>query len=103
MRFPALFGLLLALGLAACSKPTAPVGKWEGGFEGGGDLVAARVEILPSGQVKIMAPDITNAVGSREQINRLRAQLAADLANGWSEVAPRPFDFDGTTFRKPGG
>src|SRR3954464_14047344 len=99
MRFPALFGLLLSLSLAACSKPTAPVGKWEGGYEGGGDLVAARVEILPSGQVKIMAPDITNAVGSREQINRLRAQLAADLANGWSEVAPRPLDFDGTTFR----
>jgi len=23
--------------------------------------------------------------------------------NGWSEVAPRTFDFDGKAFRKPGG
>src|SRR5579883_1603698 len=67
--------ICLALGLAACSKPSPPVGKWEGGYEGGGDLVAARVEILPSGQVKIMAPDITNAIGSRDQIDQFRAQL----------------------------
>ena len=101
MRFAAF--LCLLLGLAACSKPSAPVGKWEGGYEGGGDLVAARVEILPDGQVKVMAPDYTNAVGPREQINQMRAQLAAGLANGWSDVTPRRFDFDGKTFRKPGG
>lgn len=103
MRFAFLICLALGVGLAACSKPSPPVGKWEGGYEGGGDLVAARVEILPTGQVKIMAPDITNAIGSRDQIDQLRAQLAADLANGWTEVAPRSFDFDGQTFRKPGG
>jgi hypothetical protein len=101
MRFAALICLLA--GLAACSRSAPPVGKWEGGYEGGGDLVAARVEILPDGGVKIMAPDITNAIGSRDQIVQLEAQLAADLANGWSEVAPRHFDFDGKTFRKPGG
>lgn len=101
MRF-AVF-LCLAVGLAACSKPSPPVGKWEGGFEGGGTVVAARVEILPNGEVKVMAPDVTNAMGSREQIDRFRAQLAADLANGWSTVAPRHFEFDGKTFRKPGG
>jgi hypothetical protein len=105
MRFAPLLCLLLGLftGLAACSKPNPPVGKWEGGYEGGGDLVAARVEILANGTVKVMAPDYTNAVGNREQINRLRAQLAAGLVNGWSEVAPRHFEFDGKTFRKPGG
>ncbi len=95
--------VLLAAALTACSKPTPPVGKWEGGYEAGGDLVAARVEVLPNGQVRVMAPDYTNAVGPRPQINELRARLAADLANGWSEVAPRSLDFDGTTFRKPGG
>jgi len=106
MRFSV--GLLVALaclflGMAACSKPSPPVGKWEGGMESGGDLVVARVEILPGGQVKIMAPDITNAIGAREQMNEFRARLSADLANGWSEVKPRSFEFDGKTFRKPGG
>jgi len=101
MRFAVV--ALSLLTLAACSKPAPPAGKWEGGYEAGGDLVAARVEILPSGQVKVMAPDYTNAVGSRAQINELRARLASDLANGWSEVSPRSLDFDGKTFRKPGG
>jgi hypothetical protein len=102
MRFAAI--LLAALvALAACSKPKPPVGKWEGGYESGGDLVVARVEILPSGQVRVMAPDITNAVGPRTRIDELRARLSADLANGWSEVQPRSFEFDGKTFRKPGG
>ena len=95
--------VVLAVALAGCSKPQPPVGKWEGGYEGGGDLVAARVEILPGGGIKISAPDITNAIGTRDQIDAMRAQLAADLANGWSEVTPRSFDFDGKTFRKPGG
>jgi hypothetical protein len=101
MRFAVVAGLLLAL--AACSKPQPPVGKWEGGYEVGGDLVAARVEILPNGEVKISAPDLINAIGPRDQIDAMRAQLAADLANGWSDVGPRRFDFDGKIFRKPGG
>ena len=95
--------VILAAALAGCGKPQPPVGKWEGGYESGGDLVVARVEILPSGQVRVMAPDITNAMGSRDQMNEFRARISADLANGWSEVAPRSFDFDGKTFRKPGG
>jgi hypothetical protein len=92
-----------ALLLAACSKPAPPVGKWEGGYESGGTIVAARVEILPSGQVKVSAPDITYVTANRERIDELRAQLAADLANGWDGVKPRSFDFDGDTFRKPAG
>ena len=39
---------VLSVSLAACSKPAPPVGKWEGGYEGGGTIVAARVEILPA-------------------------------------------------------
>jgi hypothetical protein len=102
MTKPLLFAVL-ALALAACSKPAPPVGKWEGGTESGGTIVAARVEILPSGQVKVSAPDIMYITASREQIDELRARLSSGLVNGWSEVAPRTFDFDGTTFRKPGG
>jgi hypothetical protein len=106
MNKPLLFAVLalaLTASLAACSKSAPPVGKWEGGTESGGTIVAARVEILPSGQVKVSAPDIMYITGSREQIDELRARLSAGLVNGWSEVAPRTFDFDGKTFRKPGG
>jgi hypothetical protein len=102
MRKTLLFAVA-ALLLTACSKPAPPVGKWEGGTESGGTIVAARVEILPSGQVKVSAPDITYVTGNRARIDELRAQLAADLANGWDGVKPRSFDFDGDTFRKPGG
>ena len=96
-------GVMALLVLAGCSKPTPPVGKWEGGTETGGTIVAARVEILPSGGVRISAPDVTYVTGNREQINAFRARLAADLANAWPDVKPRVFDFDGKTFRKPGG
>ncbi len=102
MRLRLLY-LATLLVLAACSKPQPPVGKWEGGAESGGVLVAARVEILPSGAVKVSAPDITNAMGPRDEIVQMQARLSADLANGWSDVTPRSFDFDGKTFRKPGG
>ena len=95
--------VVLAFSLAACSKPAPPVGKWEGGTESGGTTVAARVEIMPGGQVKVSAPDVTYVTGNRDQIEELRARLSAGLVNGWSEVSPRSFDFDGKTFRKPGG
>jgi len=37
------------------------------------------------------------------RLAELRQQLASDLATSWDGIAPRPFDFDGDTFRKPGG
>jgi hypothetical protein len=98
----ALMGLALA-GLAACSKPHPPAGKWEGGAERGGTLVAARVEVLTNGTVRIMAPDITNVMGPHDRIALLRDRLASELATNWDDVKPRMFDFDGKTFRKPGG
>ena len=67
-------------------------------------LVAARVEVLAGGQVRVMAPDITGLdLATPDRMAQLRQQLAADLASSWDGVAPRPFDFDGDTFRKPGG
>src|ERR1700690_3528257 len=96
--------LLVLAALAACSKPAPPQGRWEGGYAGNGTMVAARVEVGADGQVRVSAPDITNLEGARpEQLQQDRDRLAADLASGWDGVAPRPFDFDGTTFRKPGG
>ena len=42
--------LLAFLLLAACAKPTPPQGRWEGGYDGNGVLVAARVEIGADGR-----------------------------------------------------
>jgi len=96
--------LLLFVALAACSKPSPPQGRWEGGTSSNGTLVAARVEIGPDGRVKLSAPDITNLQNAKpERLQQQREALAADLAGGWDSVAPRAFDFDGKTFRKPGG
>ena len=106
MRRRALFpAVLLPLYLLlACSKPAPPVGKWEGGYQSISTLVVARVEVMPDGQVRVSAPDITNLeLATAERLAQLRQQLAADLATGWDGVGPRPFDFDGETFRKPGG
>ena len=94
---------LAPLCLAACSKPRPPVGKWEGGYQSGSVMVAARVEIGADGLVRVSAPDLANADGTEAQQAAQRDQLAAALATGWDGVAPRPFDFDGDTFRKPGG
>ena len=94
---------LLPVVLAGCSKPVPPTGKWEGGADRDGTVVAARVQVMPGGRVRVMAPDITNVTGTARQIAMLRDQLAASLATGWDNVQPRDFDFDGDTFRKPGG
>ena len=96
--------LLVLAALAGCSKPTPPPGRWEGGYSANGTIVAARVEVEADGQVRVSAPDITNMATARpEQFQPERDRLAADLASGWDGVQPRPLDFDGTTFRKPGG
>ncbi|HWC62482.1 MAG TPA: hypothetical protein VG501_02590 [Rhizomicrobium sp.] len=101
------FLLFLALGLpslVACSKPSPPQGRWEGGYAGNGTLVVARVEIGADGRVRLSAPDITNLESAKpEQIQQEREKLAAELATAWDGVEPRPLDFDGKTFRKPGG
>ena len=94
---------LALLLLTACSKPEPPQGRWEGGYDGNGTLVAARVEIGADGQVKLSAPDITGVRDAKpERLQQMREELAADLVTAWDTVEPRPFDFDGKTFRKPG-
>ncbi|MEI9994607.1 MAG: hypothetical protein WDM91_08435 [Rhizomicrobium sp.] len=100
--FPAL--LLAVLVLAACSKALPPSGRWEGGYEADGTFVAARLEIESDGQVRVSAPDVadTGAVGDDDRA-MMRQNMAARLAGGWGEIAPRKMDFDGTVFRKPGG
>jgi hypothetical protein len=96
-----MFGAVL---LASCSKPAPPVGRWEGAYDAGGTFVAARLEIEPDGQVRVSAPDIADAdTNSEDDRVQMRQTMAGRLAAGWDAIAPRPMDFDGTTFRKPGG
>lgn len=102
--FLLLFAALAGFSLTACSKPAPPQGRWEGGYAANGTLVAARVEIGADGLVRVSAPDLTNLQNAKpERLRQQREALAADLASGWDGVAPRKFDFDGETFRKPGG
>jgi len=61
------------------------------------------VEITADGLVKISAPDVTGMQTARpERLQAIREELAADLVTAWDAITPRPFDFDGKTFRKPG-
>jgi|ERR1051326_8240436 hypothetical protein len=104
MRPAKLFAALLLAPVVACSKPAPPQGRWEGGYQSNDTLIAARVEIGADGLVKVSAPDVTNLALTRpEELPVMRRQLAADLAAAWETVQPRPLDFDGKTFRKPGG
>jgi len=95
---------LAAVALAGCSKPAPPTGRWEGAYETGDTMVAARLEIEAGGRVRASAPDLSGigAVAPQDRI-ALREQLAATLDSGWDNVAPRDMEFDGDTFRKPGG
>ena len=96
-------GLCLA-GAYACSHPKPPAGHWEGTYESGDTMVVARLEISSSGTIRVSAPNAQNiADASEDDRATMRQKLAQDLANGWTDVQPRELDFDGTTFRKPGG
>jgi hypothetical protein len=96
--------VLLTAALAACSHPAPPQGRWEGTYDSAGTMIAARVEVEPDGRIRVSAPDLTGVdTESASDRDGMHARLAADLATGWPDVAPRPFDFDGRTFRKPGG
>ncbi len=100
MRKTAL-ALLSVLALASCSHPAPPAGRWEGTYESNDAMIAARLEIEPDGQVRVSAPDLLD-IGPDER-DAAREKLGSDLAAAWDGVAPRPMDFDGETFRKPGG
>ena len=92
--------------LAACSSPVRPVGRWEGVYEDTGLIVAVRLEIAPSGEVRVSAPNaITGAEADAAGLDRtqLRARLLDGLARSWPRVGALPLDFDGKAFHKPGG
>jgi len=100
-RFLALVVTLLAL--CGCSPSAPPEGRWQGAYESGDTMIVARLEVSHDGQVRISLPDIVGVGSDETDRGGTRDALAQRLAGGWGAVAPRPMDFDGTTFRKPGG
>jgi hypothetical protein len=93
------------IAVAGCSREAAPpVGRWEGAYDAGSTIVVARMEITDKGQIFVSAPNAENiASSSSDDRAAIRQRLAYDLVQGWDEVKPHQLDFDGKTFRKPGG
>ncbi|HEY2033505.1 MAG TPA: hypothetical protein VGH02_07420 [Rhizomicrobium sp.] len=91
--------------VAGCSRHVQPpVGRWEGIYDADGTIIAARMEVTPKEQIFVSAPNAENMGGlSAEDRAAVRQKLADGLAAGWDSVPPHQMDFDGKTFRKPGG
>ena len=102
-----LAGLALcgALCAAGCSDPAPPVGRWHGAYEGDSAIIVARLEIAPGGVIRVSAPNAFADMRRlpQEQRDHIRAQLDSGLQNGWTRIEPIALEFDGKTFRKPGG
>ncbi len=106
LRAPLLrVSLAAAFLLAACAKPSAPAGKWEGFYEDEGLIVAVRLEIDAKGTVRVSAPNAVTDKGNLSPVDRagIRADLTKRLGQSWNLVQPLPLEFDGEAFRKPGG
>jgi hypothetical protein len=104
MRWAALTVVALLV-LAGCSRHKPPVGRWEGTYESADTIVAAWLAIGKDGLVRVSAPD-TTGIGpetTEDERQTLREEMATRLAAVWNSVEPRKMDFDGDTFRKPGG
>ena len=100
----ALFALACLAGISGCSHAAPPVGRWEGIYDTNDTIVAARVEITAKGDIYLSAPDAMGVGGSSDEDRAaIRQRLADGLSESWGSVAPRRMDFDGKTFRKPGG
>jgi hypothetical protein len=95
--------LLAVVVLAGCSRHVPPQGRWEGTYDSADAMVAARVEIDGKSYVRVMAPNAENVGDNEDSRATMRQNLSAGLATGWATVEPRPMDFDGRVFRKPGG
>lgn len=97
--------VVVMLILTGCSRHQPPVGRWEGTYETSDTIIAAWLEIGKDGLIRVSAPDTTNIGPDTSEAERqsIRDDMVARLASGWGSVEPRKMDFDGHTFRKPGG
>lgn len=103
-RLGAIFvGLLCLAAIAGCShSEPPPIGRWEGVYQSSDTMVAARFEIAANGQMFLSAPNAED-IAAGDDRQAIRQRLAQGLAAGWDDVQPVKLEFDGKTFRKPGG
>ncbi|HEY5338759.1 MAG TPA: hypothetical protein VIJ85_11175 [Rhizomicrobium sp.] len=103
--FAVFFAIVGFAAISACSHDTAPpVGRWEGVYDTQDTVIAARLEITAKNDIYLSAPDALDIGQSSDTDHAaIREHLADGLADSWSSVQPRKLDFDGKTFRKPGG
>ncbi|HTW35451.1 MAG TPA: hypothetical protein VMD53_12610 [Rhizomicrobium sp.] len=101
----AIAGIICLVAVTACSNTKAPpVGRWEGVYEAPDEMVVVRLEITPKGDIYLSAPNALDVLATpADQRPTVRAHLTDELVQGWASVAPRPMEFDGRVFRKPGG
>jgi len=101
----AVVSVFCVLAVSACSSTkTPPAGRWEGVYEAPDEMVAVRLEITAKGDIYLSAPNALDIMATPpDQRPAMRAHLTDELVQGWSAVVPRPMDFDGRVFRKPGG
>ena len=95
----------LAAFMASCAKPEPPIGRWQGLYQAGDVMIAARLEIAANGAVRVSAPNAFMDFAEMSDPDReaMRERLVAELTRAWPSVAPIALDFDGKIFRKPGG
>jgi hypothetical protein len=97
-------GLCLMAALACSNTKAPPVGRWEGVYEAPDVMVAVRLEISNKGDIFLSAPNALDIGTSADQERQtIRTRLGDELVQGWSAAQPRPMEFDGRVFRKPGG
>ena len=106
-RFAILLIGLLSCGLfiSGCSEShKPPSGRWIGHLDSPAVMVDAWLEITPNGDVKVSAPDILDpGEPTDEQREAAHKRLANQVYDDWGSVHARHYEFDGHTFRKPGG
>src|SRR6185437_17002411 len=94
----------LALAAVACARVSPPAGRWEGTYDGGDTMAAVRLEIDSRGEIFLAAPDALNLPPLPvQQRLAMHNRLAQGLSQDWGAVTHRHYEFDGQTFRKPGG
>lgn len=101
------FAMLLIAGLflSGCSDDKQPPsGRWIGHLDSPAVMVDAWLEISPHGDVKVSAPDILDPGEPADDVREAaHKRLANQVYDDWGAVQPRRYEFDGRTFRKPGG